>query len=75
MTRGIAKSQACQSANRAAALATCGPPSLLNRSYTLRARWPFDAFHLVMETEAGTCNLYHHPSVCCAFTQDCAHAR
>ena len=47
----------------------CGEPSLLNRSYTLEPRWPFDAWHLVMELETpGSCDLYstHARFFCCA---------
>ena len=31
---------------------------LLSRAYTLPARWPFDALHLVMEFTPGQCDLY-----------------
>ena len=34
------------------------PPELLQRAYTFPPRWPFDAFHLVMEFSRGTCDLY-----------------
>ena len=43
-------------------LQRAGAPScsdeLISRSYTLPPRWPFGAFHLVMEFTPGTCDLY-----------------
>lgn len=63
--------QACQVHDRAAALARphCGPRRLLDRSYTLVRRWPYDAFQLVMETSPGACDLYRLRGICCNFTQ------
>ena len=54
---------------------TCGNSDLLARSYTLRPRWPFDAFRLVMEFASGTCDLYRKPrpgspTFCCQITGD-----
>ena len=42
---------------------------LLNRSYTMEARWPFEPFHLVMETEPRRCDLYspRASNFCCNF--------
>ena len=42
---------------------------LHRRSYALPPRWPFPGqVRLVMETEAGTCNLYDDADVCCDMT-------
>ena len=40
---------------------------LLSRAYTLPARWPFDALHLVMEFTPGQCDLYARKAAafCC----------
>jgi FkbM family methyltransferase len=45
----------------------CGDAAQLARSYTLQPRWPFDAWHLVMETVPGTCDLYAYRArtFCC----------
>ena len=44
---------------------TCGPASLLNRSYPLLARWPLSRISLVMETHPLTCDLYADAEKCC----------
>ena len=56
---------ACQPQHRPAT--SCGSEDLLARSYTLPPEWPFGAFHLVMETAPGTCDLYGHRTrhFCC----------
>ena len=49
----------------------CGSEGLHALSYPLPARWPLDAFQLVMENAPGTCNFYRHgTSTCCRFTTD-----
>ena len=45
--------------------------ALLARSYTLPPRWPWGAFHLVMEFRANTCDLYTRgvaSSFCCGMS-------
>jgi hypothetical protein len=67
--------RALEEAHAAVAPRICGDAStsaqaLYARSYTLQARWPFDPFHLIMETQPGTCDLYRLPTQCCMYMGD-----
>ena len=57
---------------RSSSIPSCGAPDLLARSYPVRARWPFEAFHLIMEFAPGQCDFYSgHATVkpfCCHLT-------
>ena len=46
---------------------------LLSRAYTLPARWPFDALHLVMEFTPGQCDLYAQRASAFCCTLEGAH--
>jgi FkbM family methyltransferase len=64
----VAKNTTACQASRSAPW--CGSSELLSRSYEVRARWPFDAFHLVTEFAPGTCDLYSYKArwFCCQLT-------
>ena len=62
------RSPRCDTPRATVAAPVCSGSELLNLSYTLPRRWPFTPFHLVMETTAGTCDLYKASSFCCAIT-------
>ena len=50
---------------------SCGSRSLLSRSYLMRKRWPYDALHIIMEFNPGTCDLYQESEAqpfCCLVT-------
>jgi len=46
---------------------TCGPPSLLARSYAMPARWPLPPLRLIMEDKPGSCDYYRSIQPCCEF--------
>ena len=55
---------------KAAPLGAFMPPncsSSVERAYMVPARWPLDAWHLIMETQPSTCDLYRVSSFCCQF--------
>ena len=60
----------CQSTAHRFNARWCGDAELLARSYTLQPRWPFDPWHLIMETQPGTCDLYARRAshFCCKLT-------
>lgn len=62
----------CQGREHRLGIPNCGGASTFARSYTLQPRWPFDAWHLVMEMEPGTCDLYNRKvrSFCCKLANE-----